>query len=56
MGKGTGLGLSVSYSIIQKHHGRLEVDSQLGVGTTFRVWLPVRQPDDSARQESLAQV
>lgn len=44
MGEGTGLGLSVSYSIIKKHHGRIEVQSQLGAGTTFRLWLPIRQP------------
>ncbi len=47
VGKGTGLGLSVSYSIIKKHHGRIEVESRVGVGTTFRVWLPLRQPDAS---------
>jgi len=44
IGKGTGLGLSLSYGILQKHHGRIEVQSELGKGTTFRVWLPVRQP------------
>jgi PAS domain S-box-containing protein len=44
VGKGTGLGLSLSYGIIQKHHGRIEVESEPGKGTTFRVWLPVRQP------------
>jgi two-component system, NtrC family, sensor kinase len=43
VGKGTGLGLSLSYSIVQKHHGRIEVQSDLGKGTTFRVYLPVRQ-------------
>ncbi|MBI3223302.1 MAG: histidine kinase, partial [Nitrosomonadales bacterium] len=46
IGKGTGLGLSLSYGIVQKHHGRLEVQSELGKGTAFRVWLPVRQPQD----------
>lgn len=46
IGKGTGLGLSLSYGIIQKHHGRIEVRSEPGKGTTFRVWLPVRQPQD----------
>ncbi len=44
VGKGTGLGLSVSYSIVQKHHGRIEVESTVGQGSTFRVWLPLRQP------------
>lgn len=45
IGKGTGLGLSVSYGIIQKHHGRIEVQSEVGSGTTFRIWLPISQPD-----------
>jgi signal transduction histidine kinase len=37
---GTGLGLSVSYSIIQAHHGRIEVDSTVRGGTKFRICLP----------------
>jgi two-component system NtrC family sensor kinase len=44
IGHGTGLGLSLSYSIIQKHHGRIEVQSEAGKGASFRVWLPIRQP------------
>jgi len=44
IGQGTGLGLSLSYAIVQKHHGRIEVRSEVGKGTTFRVCLPVRQP------------
>jgi PAS domain S-box-containing protein len=45
VGKGTGLGLSVSYSIVEKHHGKIEVRSEVGKGSVFRVWLPVQQPD-----------
>jgi signal transduction histidine kinase len=43
VGKGTGLGLSLSYGIIQKHHGHIEVESEIGVGTTFRITLPLTQ-------------
>ena len=42
VGEGTGLGLSLSYSIIERHHGRIEVDSELGRGSTFRIVLPIR--------------
>ncbi len=47
IGKGTGLGLSLSYGIIQKHHGRIDVQSEVGIGTRFKVWLPVNQPHDA---------
>lgn len=41
--EGMGLGLSSSYSIIQQHQGTIEVESQVGKGTTFIVILPIRQ-------------
>lgn len=44
IGTGTGLGLSIAYSIITKHHGRIEVSSTPGQGSVFRVVLPINQP------------
>ncbi|MGV1099806.1 sensor histidine kinase [Thiovibrio sp. JS02] len=40
-GKGTGLGLSIAHEIIKKHHGRIEVASEVGKGSTFTVALPI---------------
>ena len=40
VGEGTGLGLSISYQLVQSHHGEIEVESQPGGGTCFRVTLP----------------
>ncbi|MFJ2363128.1 ATP-binding protein [Pseudomonas sp. NPDC087697] len=43
VGQGTGLGLSLSYGIVKKHRGDITVRSEVGVGTTFRIELPMRQ-------------
>jgi signal transduction histidine kinase len=40
-GRGTGLGLSICYGIIADHRGRIEVESQIGIGSTFKVFLPL---------------
>jgi len=44
IGKGTGLGLSISYQIVKDHGGRIHAESQVGRGTKFTVWLPIKPP------------
>jgi PAS domain S-box-containing protein len=44
-GKGTGLGLSVVHGVIEEHHGFISVDSKVGKGTTFYLYLPVPQEE-----------
>jgi two-component system OmpR family sensor kinase len=46
-GKGFGLGLSIAYWIVRNHGGRIEVNSTVGTGTTFCVWLPLAKDNCS---------
>jgi len=41
---GTGLGLPITYAIIERHGGSIDVDSEIGKGTTFTIWIPFDQP------------
>jgi signal transduction histidine kinase len=49
VGKGTGLGLNVSYNIIKKHKGTLDVNSTVGKGTTFMIRIPVSNDEQNVR-------
>jgi len=50
-GQGTGLGLAIAQGIVADHEGRIEVDTRVGAGTTFRVILPL-QPAGTGRPQS----
>jgi len=54
VGKGTGLGLSTVYSIVKSHGGFVSVESEVGVGTSFHVFLPLVAEGESVRTEGPA--
>jgi signal transduction histidine kinase len=44
---GSGLGLAIAYRIIEEHKGRIKVDSEVGKGTTIRIYLPIGSPQST---------
>lgn len=53
--RGTGLGLMVSYKIIEEHQGKIDVESEVGVGTTFHITLPIERVEKENEEEERIQ-
>ena len=59
IGKGTGLGLAVVFGVVQTHKGFIDVESELGKGTTFRIYLPIlemAEPIGEKEEEMLEEI
>ncbi|MGD2178173.1 MAG: PAS domain S-box protein, partial [Anaerolineae bacterium] len=55
-GKGTGLGLAQVYGIVKQHHGAIDMETEVGVGTIFHVYLPAHEGGQSREEERTASV
>jgi two-component system sensor histidine kinase PilS (NtrC family) len=49
---GSGLGLAIAYRVIEDHNGKIKVESEVGKGTTFRVYLPQKTPDSRPKTQN----
>lgn len=54
VGKGTGLGLATAFGIIQQHNGTIQVESEIGRGTEFEIWLPIEETPVPAETKDTA--